>query len=166
MTRFEAMILAFKGSCMQPIDETSSDNAQDQVKTFAINTGLITSTALDINAATTRGEFFSYIVRAQNYKTTHPEVIDSSLPGCVAFKNIAFEQISVKIPEYMVQETEDPEIEYEQSYSLYGTPGRVVLGIYDSEGVTDIRTIIKSVHENKLQNTPGYQLIQEYSWGR
>lgn len=117
MTRFEAMILAFKGSCMQPIDETSSDNAQDQVKTFAINTGLITSTALDINAATTRGEFFSYIVRAQNYKTTHPEVIDSSLPGCVAFKNVVFEQISLKIPEYMGQEVEDPENEYEQYYS-------------------------------------------------
>lgn len=127
MTRFEAMILAFKGSCMQPIDETSNDNAQDQVKTFAINTGLITSTALDINAATTRGEFFSYIVRAQNYKTTHPEVIDSSLPGCVAFKNVVFEQISVKIPEYMEQEIEDPEVENEQSYSLYGTPGRITL---------------------------------------
>lgn len=127
MTRFEAMILAFKGSCMQPIDETNSDNALDQVKNFALNTGLIASASLEMNTPTTRGEFFSYIVRAQNYKITHPEVIDSNLPGCIAFKNVVFEQISVKIPEYMEQEVEDPEVEHLDYYSPYNAPGRIIL---------------------------------------
>jgi hypothetical protein len=131
MTRFEAMILALKGSCMQPIDETLSDSAQNQVKNFAINTGLIPNSSVEINVPTTRGEFFTYIIRAQNYKTNHLDAIDKNLPGCIGFQNIDFNQLSLKIPEYMEEEVEESEVEYEQYYSLYGTPGRVVLGIYD-----------------------------------
>ena len=82
MTRYEAMVLSLKWSCIQPTDDSSSKNAQQQTLDIALETNLVTNSKININQPITRGEFFYYIVQTQTYKDTNPEMIDPSLPGC------------------------------------------------------------------------------------
>lgn len=82
MTHYEAMVLSLKWSCIQPTDDSSSKNAQQQTLDIALETNLVTNSKININQPITRGEFFYYIVQAQTYKDANPEMIDPSLPGC------------------------------------------------------------------------------------
>lgn len=164
MTRFEAMILAFKGSCIQPIDATSSENALEQVKTIALNTGLIDSAAINLDVPVVRGEFFTYILRAQNYKEEHTDIIDPSLPGCVAFKNFTFWPISLRMPEDVEKEIEDPEVEFQESYVDHNTALRISLAIYNTEWMTDPKAIAKKWEEIGKEQFAQYNLLQDYAW--
>jgi len=117
---------------MQPIDEANPDTPQEQVKNFALNTGIIPNANLDLNSPVLRGEFFTYITRAQNYKEAHAEVIDGNLPGCVPFVEVKLQDISAKIPKNMIKVPEDPEVLYEDYYDNADTKARISFGIYES----------------------------------
>lgn len=82
MTRYEAMILSLKSSCIQPTDEWNSKNAQQQTLDIALSANLVTNAKININQPVTRGEFFYYIVQAQTYKNENSDMVDTSLPGC------------------------------------------------------------------------------------
>jgi peptidylprolyl isomerase len=83
MTHYEAMILALKANCIQPIDVYGRGDEEEQVFNMAISAGLLNNKSLRLNTPILRGEFFNYILKAQNYKNNNSDKIDESLPGCV-----------------------------------------------------------------------------------
>lgn len=161
MTRYEAMILAFKWSCIQPIgDWRSTDNALEHVRIFALNTGVLTDPGLNIDYPASRGEFFTYIVRAQNYKVTHPEIIDASLPGCISFRDINFTEISLKAPDSMIKLIEEGEEGIDEYYGDYNTNTVLSLSVSSANGLTDL-WMINSLF---MKESPEYEFLQEYSF--
>ena len=86
-----------------------------------MNTGVISTPSIEMNVSVTRGEFFTYITRAQNYKEANVTAIDPNLPGCTPFQEVNFGNISVKIPANMQKAEGNPEVPYEQSYNDYNS---------------------------------------------
>ena len=75
------MIMALKGNCLQPINTKNSRSPQLQTLDFAVKAGLAPANT-QLNTTTTRGDFFQYITQALAYKAAHPELLDTTLPGC------------------------------------------------------------------------------------
>ena len=134
------------------------------MRNFALNTGVLTDPGLNIDYPASRGEFFSYIIRAKNYTVAHPEVIDSILPGCTSFQDINFTEISLKAPENMLEFREEGDDEFESYYAELDTGTVLVLGSSSTEGVTDIRAINNAVREIFSQEYSQYSFLQEYAY--
>ena len=154
------MILALKGSCIQPIDPTDSTDAQEQTLNMALTAGLTSNASIDLNQNITRGEFFTFIKKAQLYKTENPDAVDENLPGCTSLQTVNLDEIAVQIPTKMTEDTTNTD-DSEKTFSDPDTGLTVTLGRYDLEGKTTLKSYI-DLYKTRLAQENNYQLIRQY----
>ncbi len=87
VTRYEAVVMALKSSCLNPIDADGTTHIQ-QTANRAVEAGLISNAAsFNANAVATRGEVFRYAAYAMDYAENNSDEMDDSLPTCAERMN-------------------------------------------------------------------------------
>ncbi len=82
VTRYEAVVMALKASCLNPIDAAGTTHIE-QTAARAVEAGLISNAAsFNANAVATRGDVFRYNVYAMDYAEANSDEMDDSLPTC------------------------------------------------------------------------------------
>lgn len=82
VTRYEAVVMALKASCINPIDANGTTHIE-QTAARAVEAGLISNAAsFNSNAVATRGDVFRYNVYAMDYAEANSDEMDDSLPTC------------------------------------------------------------------------------------
>lgn len=82
VTRYEAVVMALKASCINPIDAAGTTHIE-QTAARAVEAGLISNAAsFNANAVATRGDVFRYNVYAMDYAEANSDEMDDSLPTC------------------------------------------------------------------------------------
>ncbi len=82
VTRYEAVVMALKASCINPVDAAGTTHIE-QTAARAVEAGLISNAAsFNPNAVATRGDVFRYNVYAMDYAEANSDEMDDSLPTC------------------------------------------------------------------------------------
>ena len=83
VTRYEAMLMMMKASCLNPVQLGSGATHVDQTADAAVKAGVIASaSAFDANRAATRGEVFLYAAELMDFANNNADAKDSSIDGC------------------------------------------------------------------------------------
>ncbi|TXG78965.1 hypothetical protein E6Q11_00045 [Candidatus Dojkabacteria bacterium] len=87
VTRYEAVVMALKASCLNPVDASGSTHIE-QTAARAVEAGLISNAAaFNPNAVATRGDVFRYNVYAMDFAEANSDEMDDSLPTCAERAN-------------------------------------------------------------------------------
>ena len=83
VTRYEAMLMMMKASCLNPVEIGDGSTHVDQTTDAAVKAGVISSaSAFEPNRAATRGEVFLYAAELMDFSNANPDSQDSSIEGC------------------------------------------------------------------------------------